>query len=79
MDRLWSPDNRRLLVGCGSSGMQNFWTLFCLKFSPKGGGKYSLVAGFVCVMKWRGNRTVLYKPVDYEGGKDLGWKTWRAP
>lgn len=61
MGAVWSPDARRLLVGCGLSGMVDvdIRTVYSYRFGP--GRKYRVtkLAGNIRIMKWRDNRTAL--------------------
>lgn len=81
----WSPDKRRLLVRCGSSGSSmvggtGAGSLFCLTLGPKNHYKFSSIAGGVLEMKWRDHRTVLYEALDYNAkGEALGKSyVWRV-
>ena len=79
MGCLWSPDNKRLLVRFGLSGMSDVdaGRLFCLKLGRGKTYKYSHVAGAVRTMKWRDNLTVAYRFLD-DALTLSSWYKWRV-
>ena len=80
MGCLWSPDNKRLLIRFGLSGMTDVdaGRLFCLKLGRAKSYNYSHVAGVVRQMKWSGNKTVSYRVLDEALTLSPKWHQWRA-
>lgn len=77
----WSPDSKRLLTRFGMSAMSDFdaGRLFCLTLGQGKTYKYLRVAGNVRGMKWRDNRTVLYRVFNHdEAGTVSRQRRWRA-
>lgn len=80
----WSPDNKRLLIRFGMSGMSDVdaGRLFCLTLGRGRTYKYSHVAGSVREMKWRDNRTVLYRVFSFNNdgvgtvSRQYKWRAW---
>ena len=80
MGCLWSPDNKRLLIRFGLSGMSDVdaGRLFCLKLGHGKTYNYSHVAGAVREIKWRDSKTVSYRVLDENLTLSPKWYQWRA-
>ena len=80
MGCLWSPDNKRLLVRFGLSGMSDVdaGRLFCLKLGRGKSYNYAHIAGTVREMKWRDRETVSYRVLDESLALSPTWHRWRA-
>ena len=78
MGCLWSPDNQRLLIRFGLSGMSDVdaGRLFCLKLGRGKTYKYSHIAGAVREMRWRDNKTVAYRVLDETLTLSPKWHRW---